>query len=223
MNTCVIIPTFNEAKAIRRVIEAVKIHNLEVIVVDDGSKDGTSKIASECGAVVLHNTRNQGKGMSLIKGFDYALSRNFDCVITMDGDGQHLSEDIPFFMRLAKYSGCNLIVGNRMQKTKSMPLTRVITNRFMSWIISCIAGQRIPDSQCGFRLIKKELLEKVKFITCKYEIESEIIVKAARMGFKIDSVPIKTVYNGEVSRINPLIDTLRFIRFAIKELWITRS
>jgi glycosyltransferase involved in cell wall biosynthesis len=222
MNTCVIIPTFNESKTIAGVVREVRKQGLEVVVVDDGSQDGTSRVASECGAVVLHNIRNQGKGASLIKGFDYALSRNFDAVITMDGDGQHLATDIPYFMRLAKNSNCNVIIGNRMQKIKNMPWIRVITNSFMSWIISGIAGQKIPDTQCGFRLIKKEILEKVKFATCKYEIESEIIVKSCRMGFKIDSVPVKTVYNGEVSRIHPVMDTFRFIKFAIRELWITR-
>jgi GT2 family glycosyltransferase len=93
----------------------------------------------------------------------------------------------------------------------------------MSWLISGIARQKIPDTQCGFRLIKKEALEKLQFKTFKYETESEMLIKASRLGFKIESVPIKTIYQREKSRINPFIDTLRFIRFMVKELWTTRS
>ncbi len=110
-----------------------------------------------------------------------------------------------------------------MLKRKDMPLLRVFTNKFMSWFISSLAGQRIPDTQCGFRLIKKDVLNKINLRTRKYETESEIIIKAARLGFKVESVPIKTVYKGEKSQINPIIDTLRFIKFISTELWITKS
>jgi hypothetical protein len=92
----------------------------------------------------------------------------------------------------------------------------------MSWLISKVAKQKIPDTQCGFRLIKREVLEKLNLKTVKYETESEIIIQASRLGFKIESVPIKTIYGGEKSQINPFIDTLRFMRFIIKELWTMR-
>jgi len=213
MKTCVIIPTLNESKEIAQLVSEVRQQDLEVLVVDDGSGDDTAGIAENSGAIVLRNRGNQGKGYSLIRGFDYALNAGFDAVITMDGDGQHLAEDIPYFIRLAKYSNSAILIGNRMQKVKNMPLVRRVTNRFMSWLISTLAKQDVPDSQCGFRLIKKEVLENVKFTCAKYEIESEMIIKSARLGFKIESVPIKAIYNGEKSQINPFIDTLRFIRF----------
>jgi hypothetical protein len=92
----------------------------------------------------------------------------------------------------------------------------------MSWLLSCIAKQKIPDTQCGFRLIKQEVLKRVPLVTSKYETESEILIRSSRLGFKIESVPIKTIYLGEKSRINPFIDTLRFFRFLIRELWTTR-
>lgn len=220
MKTCVIIPTYNEAKDIGRVVKQVKEQGLEVIVVDDGSVDNTSEIAKNYGATVLENKTNEGKGASLINGFHYALDNGFDAVINMDGDGQHLAEDIPFFLRLAKYSKSGVLVGNRMSnRTKNMPFLRFLVNKFMSWLISTVAKQRVADTQCGFRLIKKEVLEKIQLETSKYEIESEIIIKAARLGFKIESVPIKTIYQGERSHINPFVDTLRFIRFIVRELW----
>jgi len=221
MKTCVIIPTYNEAKEIGNLVKQIRSQNLDVVVVDDGSSDDTAMIAKDCGAVVLCNPTNEGKGASLIKGFDFALSHDFDAVINMDGDGQHLPEDIPYFIRLAKYSDSAIIIGNRMQKTKNMPVVRLFTNRFMSWFLSSLAHQNIPDTQCGFRLIKKEVLKKIRLVTSKYETESEILIKCSRLGFKIESVPIKTIYMDEKSQINPFIDTLRFFRFVIKELWTT--
>ena len=223
MNTCVIIPTYNEEKTISSLINSIRSQTLDVVVIDDGSQDNTYKIASDSGAVVLRNETNLGKGASLIRGFNYALSKGFDAVITMDGDGQHLAEDIPYFLRLAQNSDGSIFIGNRMQKTRSMPWTRILTNKFMSWFISKAAKQKIPDTQCGFRLIKKEALNRINLVTSKFEIESEMLIKGSRLGFKIESVPIRTVYSHEKSRINPFTDTLRFIRFVIKELWTTKS
>jgi glycosyltransferase involved in cell wall biosynthesis len=222
MRTCVVIPTYNEAEAIPELVAQIRKQGLEVVVVDDGSADNTEGAARNNGAVVLRNEQNQGKGASLIKGFDYALSKDFDAVITMDGDGQHLPEDIPYFIRLAQYSNSGVFIGNRMSSLKSMPGLRILTNKFMSWLISKVTRQKIPDTQCGFRLIKKEVLKKVKLGTSKFETESEVLIRAARLGLKIESVPIKTVYQQEKSRINPVIDTIRFIRFIWKEIWTTR-
>lgn len=223
MKICVIIPTYNEARAIASLVKKIKQQELEVMVIDDGSYDNTFRIAEDSGATVLHNSNNEGKGASLIKGFSYALDKDFDAVITMDGDGQHLPEEIPYFVRLAQYSDSGIVIGNRILRRKDMPLIRILTNKLMSWFISSLAKQKIPDTQCGFRLIKKEVLKKIDLRTRKYETESEIIIKAARLGFKIESVPIKTIYQGEKSQINPVIDTLRFINFIFRELWTTKS
>ena len=223
MKTCVIIPTYNEAKTIAELIKQILQQGLDIVIIDDGSWDNTHRIALENGANVLRNRGNEGKGACLTKGFDYALSRDFDAVITMDGDGQHLPSDIPYFIRLAQYSKSGIFIGNRMPKARSMPQIRIFTNKLMSWLLSKLTRQKIPDTQCGFRLIKKEVLKKVKLKTCKYETESEILIKAARLGFKIESIPIKTVYQGEKSQINPFIDSLRFIRFIFGELWTMKS
>jgi glycosyltransferase involved in cell wall biosynthesis len=223
MKACVIIPTYNEGREIAKLVREIRQKNLEVLVIDDGSTDNTAQIAQGNGATVIRNNKNEGKGASLVKGFNYALSKKFDAVVAMDGDGQHLVEDVPLFLNLAGNSKSGILIGNRMLSTKNMPLSRFLTNFFMSVFISFLAKQRIPDTQCGFRLIKKEVLERVKLATSKYETESEILIRASRLGFKIHSVPIKTVYSGSKSQINPFIDTLRFIRFIIKDLWTTQS
>jgi glycosyltransferase involved in cell wall biosynthesis len=223
MKTCVIIPAYNEAATIGGLIEQVHAQNLEAIVIDDGSSDSTAQIARERGAIVLRNETNLGKGASLAKGFDYALKEHYDAVITMDADGQHSVEEIPYFMRLAQYSDTALIVGNRMVRPVDMPFIRILTNKFMSWLISKIVKQNIPDTQCGFRLIKKEVLSKLKPSTFRFEIESEVLIQAARLGFKIESVNIKSIYAKEKSQINPLADTLRFCRFIAGQIWTTQS
>ncbi|MFA4993068.1 MAG: glycosyltransferase family 2 protein [Candidatus Omnitrophota bacterium] len=219
MNTCVIIPTYNESKAIGGLINQIHKLGLKAVIIDDGSNDDTVKISLEFGAEVLRNPSNTGKGASLIKGYAFAVSRGFEAVISMDGDGQHSADDIKSFIQKAESSGCGIIVGNRMAMTKDMPVLRIAANRFMSWMISVITKQHIPDTQCGFRLVKKEVLQKIDFSTSKYETESEILIKASRLGFKIESVPVQTIYSGQKSRIDPFFDTLRFTRFIILEFF----
>lgn len=217
MKICVVIPSLNESSTIAELVKKIIEFKLDVLVIDDGSQDNTSEIAGDSGAKVIRNEANEGKGASLSKGFRYCLENGYDAVITMDGDGQHSPDDLPVFIRGAD-SDNSIIVGNRMQKTKNMPFVRLLTNKFMSWLISKVAKQKIPDTQCGFRLIKREVLEKVELSTARYEAESEILIKASKLGFKIGSVPIKSVYKGEVSKINPLTDTIRFIKYIKKEL-----
>ena len=223
MKICVIIPTYNESKEISRLIKEIKVKNLDVLVVDDGSVDSTARLAAEAGAIVLRNPVNQGKGVCLRKGFKYSLDNNYDAVIIMDGDGQHLPEDLPNFTRLAVDPKVDIVSGNRMLQTKNMPFIRVVTNRFMSWMISFLCKQKIPDTQCGYRLIKRRVLEKIELKTSNFEIETEILLNASRAGFKIASVAIKTVYGEEKSQINPLVDTFRFIRFILKNISSKRS
>lgn len=223
MRTCVIIPTLNESKKIGQLVKDILAYNIDVVVVDDGSVDNTSPIAKESGAVVLRNEVNLGKGASLRKGFDYALANGYDAVVTMDGDGQHLPSDLPYFIRLAENSDKGILIGNRMAKTKNMPMTRIVTNKFMSWLISKVAKQRIPDTQCGFRLIRREVLEKISLSTDKYEIESEMLINSSRAGFKIESIPIQSVYADEKSQINPFRDTIRFIKFISKKIWTSQN
>lgn len=223
MKACVIIPAYNEAKTIGELTAKIRGKQLEVLIIDDGSADNTERIALDNAAIVLRNEINKGKGASLIRGFNYLIGRDFDTIITMDGDGQHDPEEIPAFIRAAEDHNYDIVAGNRMHNREGMPLSRVITNKFMSWLISGIAGQVIPDTQCGFRLIKKEVIKETKLVTSRYEIESEILIRAARKGFKIGSIPIRSIYQGMKSQINPFTDTLRFIKLIFNLLVLRRQ
>lgn len=218
MRTCVIIPVYNEAKNIRSLINRIKKLALEVIIIDDGSSDDTVNAAESSSVKVLRSQCNSGKGAALIKGYNFALAQGFDAVISMDGDGQHSCNDIAKFIQKAETCTAALIIGNRMTMTKKMPWLRIVTNCFMSWLLSLIIRQKIPDTQCGFRLIKKEALLKMDLSTSKYETESEILIKAGRLGFKIESVPVETIYGSQKSKINPFVDTLRFLRLLTMDL-----
>ncbi|MCK4912246.1 MAG: glycosyltransferase family 2 protein [Candidatus Omnitrophica bacterium] len=217
MKVWIVIPAYNERFSLAGILDELKSKNFSILVVDDGSIDNTFEVAKKKADFVIRNEKNLGKGMSLKKGIDYLLKEtNFDYLITMDADGQHSPLDLDKFLEKAE-DGAHFIVGNRMLNPIGMPKSRIITNRFMSWLISRIARQRISDTQCGFRLVKREVLEKVKIETSNFEIESEILIKAARLGFLIESVPIRSIYFKRLhSRINPLIDTLRFVRFILR-------
>ena len=214
MKIWVIIPAYNEAASLTGILYQLKEKDLSVLVIDDGSIDNTYSLAKNKADLVIKNDKNRGKGMSLNEGISYLIkNKDFDYVLTMDADGQHSPEDIDNFLREAQREEC-FVVGNRMMNPSGMPKLRIIVNNLMSKLISKIAGQRIPDTQCGFRLIKREVLEKIIIKTNKFEIETELIIKAARLGFPIKSIPIKSIYfKGLHSRISPFIDTIRFLRF----------
>lgn len=214
--TCVLIPSYNEAKTIGGIVKLLVGRGLTVYVVDDGSVDNTASEASRQGAKVIRNSKNMGKGAALRKGFEGILAGVYDSVIIMDGDDQHDVTDIAHLIKKMRETGAGIVIGNRMLDTSSMPYIRIAVNSLMSNIISKLAGQYMPDTQCGFRLIRREVLERIVLRSDRYEIESEMILKAAKKGFRIESIPVKTVYKGQKSKINPVFDTIRFIAFLIR-------
>lgn len=217
MKGCVLIPSFNESKIIYDLIREVKNIGFDVLVVDDGSSDGTDTLARSAGAEVISHPRNMGKGASLRTGFQRVVDEDYDFIITMDGDGQHSPQDIDNFVKLFSADGSDIIVGNRMDEPKNMPLPRWLTNKTMSMVISSICKTYIPDSQCGFRLIKTSVLKDIVLSASNYEIESELLIQAAKRNYRIKSVTVTTIYEGQASQINPVVDTIRFIRFVLKD------
>jgi len=217
MNIWIIIPAYNESSSLNDILVKLRDKGFSILVVDDGSLDDTYEVALKQADLVIRNEKNMGKGKSLKKAIAFLLKENnFDYVITMDGDGQHSPLDIEQFILKAQ-EGADLVVGNRMTNPLRMPRIRFFTNKFMSWFISKIVGQNIPDTQCGYRLIKNNVLKRIIIESSKFEIESEIIIKTAKLGFSVKSIPIKSIYfRNPSSKIHPFIDTLRFLRFIIQ-------
>lgn len=211
-NVVALIPSFREESHIKEVAIRAKAQLDHVVVIDDGSPDGTEQKAREAGVEVIRHSVNQGKGAAIKTGFRQVLERGFLYGLILDGDGQHLPEEIPNFLQAANETGAHLIVGNRMSDTRTMPLVRKLTNNFMSWQISSLCKQSIPDTQCGFRMIHRELMP---FLFCEsnaYDYETEMLFIAAKQGFQISSVPVSTVYGTEQSKIHPVRDSIRFFK-----------
>ena len=223
MKICILIPVHNEANGIDFLIEELKKKAFDVIVVDDGSTDESGLIAKEKGAIVLTHPQKMGKGVSLRDGFDYAIQQGYEGLITMDGDRQHDVKDLTQFILKAKECHPCVIAGSRMRNYKGMPFIRLIVNRIMSAMVSMLCRQSIPDTQCGFRFISCEILGDIQLSSGDFEIESEVLIKASRKGYKIYSVPIKTIYRNELSKINPCIDTIRFLAFITREMLSPKS
>ncbi len=218
MRICILIPAHNEAQAIGGLVEKLRAMSLDVVVVDDGSSDNTGAIAVAGGAYVIPVSPCGGKGNALRKGFAYIQDSGYDALIMMDGDGQHAVEDVPKFIERFKTSNASIINGDRMGNRGEMPFVRLCTNKFMSCMISVVCRQKIKDTQCGFRLISCAVLRSIKLTSTNFEIESEILIKASRKGFKIDAVPVKTIYENEQSKIRPVKDTIRFFKYLAREL-----
>ncbi|NQT89835.1 MAG: glycosyltransferase family 2 protein [Candidatus Omnitrophica bacterium] len=218
MKTCVILPAYNEAENISKVIKDIKALGIDTIVVDDGSGDSTRSIAEKEATYILSNPKRRGKGAALKDGFDYAKANGYDIMITIDADGQHDPSEIPLFLKKFQEAGPCVVIGNRLSRPSGMPPVRIYTNRFMSRIISALCRQPIPDTQCGYRLFPKEAIASIDIEARKFEIDSELLVKLSRKGYRIESLPIRSIYGGETSQINPITDAIRFIRFLLRVL-----
>ena len=214
------IPCYNEAATIARIVRCVKVHVSDVIVIDDCSNDETSAEAASAGATVIRHPHNMGKGSGLKTGFAAAAKLGFAAAVTLDGDGQHDTTEIPAFLEEYDRGNSDLILGNRMDDTRDMPLIRRQTNRFTSWAISRMVGVPLKDTQCGFRLIRLDFWKAVRLDSCRFDLESEILIRACRSGARINQVRVRTIYFGtDKSKINPFTDTMRFFRL----LWRCRQ
>lgn len=212
-----LIPALNEGEHLKELIPQVKKYIPDVIVVDDGSSDNTSEVAIQAGAHLLRHPKNRGKGEALRTGFHYLLGHGFEGCLILDGDGQHHPEDIPSFLSFVDHPEVGVVVGDRMGEPLPMPFVRRWTNRLMSFILSKLLGEKIPDTQCGFRYFQVELLRRADFMSSRYAIESELLIEAKRHGFKIRSVPVRTIYKDQKSGIRPIRDTYYFLRLLFRK------
>lgn len=215
-----IIPAYNEGARVAAVVsDAAQF--LPVLVVDDGSGDDTAAQAGSAGATVLRQLPNQGKGAALRAGFHYALAGTYDAVVTLDADGQHDPAELPHFLARFAQNHPDLIIGQR--RLRHMPPIRRLANYLGRKSFSWAIGQPIPDNQSGYRLISRRLLEELEGgQETGFEFEMEMIVTCVRRGYVLDWVPIRTIYAGESSHINPLTHLINSIRM-IAQIRRTRS
>jgi glycosyltransferase involved in cell wall biosynthesis len=213
LKAAVIIPAYREEKHVGDIVRRTRQQLDHVLVVDDGSSDKTAQRARDAGAEVIVHNQNRGKGEAIKTGLRHWLDRQFVHVIILDADGQHLPEEIDrFIAAAASAAGPSFFLGNRMKNLTGMPFVRRIVNRYMSNQISRVCGQKIPDTQCGFRMLDRQLIPELLGGMERFDYETEMLIIASRQGYRIESVPITTVYSDEVSNIRPVSDTLRFLK-----------
>jgi len=215
ITACVIIPTYNNAQTLKKVINGVLIFSSgnDVIVINDGSTDDTTEILKQYDEqiILLTNKTNKGKGYSLRKGFEEAIRRGFKNAITIDSDGQHYPEDIDVIIKQALKYPEALLMGSRNMDQESVPGKSSFGNKFSNFWFWVETGQKLPDTQTGFRLYPLEPLKKIKLFTTKFETEIEVIVKLAWKDVKIIPVNIRVLYDMKerVSHFRPFRDFTR--------------
>jgi glycosyltransferase involved in cell wall biosynthesis len=221
--TAAVIPAYQDEKHIGDIVRRTCERLDYVVVIDDGSTDQTAQRASEAGAEVIVHDQNRGKGEAIKTGLGHwfaaanpsrdGLNRQITWAILLDSDGQHLPEEIDRFLSAAAAATRpSFFIGTRMNNIAGMPFIRRVVNRYMSNQISRLCGQKIPDTQCGFRMVDRELAPELLRGGHRFEYETEVLIIASCKGYRIQSVPITTVYSDEVSKINPVRDTLRFFK-----------
>jgi glycosyltransferase involved in cell wall biosynthesis len=211
--TAAVIPAYQDEKHIGDIVRRTRERLDHVIVIDDGSSDQTAQRAREAGAEVIVHDENRGKGEALKTGLGHLLDREVTWVSLLDSDGQHLPEEIDRFMAAAAAATRpSFFIGNRMNDLAGMPFVRRIVNRYMSRRISRVCEQEIPDTQCGFRMLDRQLIPELLGGGHRFDYETEVLIIASRKGYRIESVPITTVYTDQVSKIHPLRDAIRFFK-----------
>ena len=197
MRIVAVIPAYNEARTLGKVVGDLLAHCADVVVVDDGSTDGGAANLAGAPITLLRHTQNQGKAAALWTGMQAALAMGADAVLTLDADGQHAVDDVPRLMHAARANPARLILGARALARRSTPLVRFMANRFANFWISWACGQRLTDSQSGFRVYPGAFLRKVDIAHDRrqgFVFESELLIEAARAGFRIHAVSVPAIY-----------------------------
>ena len=213
---CVIIPSYNNAGTIKVVLTKVLKYTKQVIVVNDGSTDNTSRILRDFEFIeVITTGENKGKGHAMRTGFDFALSKGFDYAITLDSDGQHFPEDLPVFIDRFEKNQNALLVGSRNLLQNGVPGRSNFGNRFSNFWYKIETGIKLPDTQSGFRLYPIKFYKDLKFFTNRFEFEIEILVRSAWQGIHIVPVPIQVFYYPKEERISHFRPFRDFFRISI--------
>ena len=225
-NVYVVIPAYQEAATIGLIVGRCRMlpEVSCVVVVDDGSHDETARIAAESGGIVLRHTHNLGKGASLMRGMLAAVQAGAAHVATLDGDCQHRPEDLPRLLECSRQWPRHIIVGSRRASGHAAPRARFIANRIADFWISWAAGHPIDDSQSGYRVYPAELVQQLAARPPKatgFAFESEILIEAARLGFRTAAVDIATFYGISLKRrshFRPVADITHIVLMVARKL-----
>jgi glycosyltransferase involved in cell wall biosynthesis len=200
IRVCIVIPAYNEAavigNVIRSVIKAFKLtpYLMEIVVVNDESKDDTGKIAKKSGATVINHILNSGAGGATATGLSYAQQNQFDVACTMDADGQHAADDVVNGVVQLIERDVDLLIGSRLINSQGMSRVKVLGTKGLSFITYIIFGINSTDSQSGLRIFSRKSLEKLRWKTSGYEFCSEMLWRAKQTGLKIEEYPIQAIY-----------------------------
>ena len=222
MRAVAVVPAFNEAGTIVRVIEGLRGAVDHVLVVDDGSTDGTAEVARRAGAEVMVHETNRGKGQAIRSALVALRGRDFTHALMLDGDMQHLPAEAPRFLDAAARTGADVVLGERQFERAAMPASRYQANRIGSRALSWFVGTSFRDTQCGYRLFRLAALDGIALGGRGYEIETEMLVKLARRGARMTTVPVTAVYAGQRSKLRPVRDTTKTCFLAVYYRFIER-
>ena len=216
-SVCVLIPTYNNVATLGKVVEGALAYCPNLIVVNDGSNDGTSAVISGFSGRIssVSYDRNRGKGHALRVGLDEARRRGFRYAITMDSDGQHFPEEIPHFIETLNSHPDSLIVGSRNLQTERMPGRNSFANRFSNFWFRLQTGISLPDTQTGYRLYPLDGIGGLRILTARYEAELELLVFTAWRGTPIIPVPVRVYYPAPEERVSHFRPTLDFLRITV--------
>jgi glycosyltransferase involved in cell wall biosynthesis len=220
MKLIAIVPAYDAAATVAPVIAATRRIVPEVLVIDDGSRDRTAEVAHRAGARVVRLAAHRGKGAALRAGFAEAIAMESSAAITLDADGQHEPSEIPRLIACWQETGASLVIGSRVHLETEMTRTRRFGNRFARRALTYFSGVEVPDAQSGFRLYDAALLRTLRLRGSGYELESEVIVRAARAGMRVASTPVclAQVDGLATSHYRPWRDTAR-ICTAVVATW----
>jgi len=227
MRAVVVIPAYQEAATLRGVVARTLVHCRDVVVVDDGSTDGTARTVADLPITLLTHARNEGKAQSLWDGFEAALGHGADVIFTLDADGQHTPDDIPRLGAVAQRHQHSIVLGARLRQRSAAPLLRRAANALADFGVSWAGGQAVIDSQSGQRAYPAALLRALidegalaHGPRAGFTLESALLVAAARRGWRIIAVPIDSVYarDARPSHFRPLLDTVRISGMLLRHL-----
>lgn len=218
---CILIPAYNAQKTLGAVLKKIVPLKMDILVINDGSSDGTKRVALENGARLLEHPFNLGKGAALQTGFRYILQRDYQLVITLDADGQHDPNEIPSLLNIFESVQPDILIASRSAEFGEMPFLRRFWNRLGAKAVSRLCHADVTDSQSGFRLIRVSVLKEVHLFTSRFETELELLIKACKKGFSVLSVPINAqqIDGTASSHFRPVMDTWLVCKVFLRNLF----